>query len=67
MQSLEPWDEILQKKGIKRRMHFLDSIIFSIYMENKKIKMKMEKNKKIKKHLDDCTGLCVCQTIQVVT
>ena len=46
MQSLEPWDEILQKKGIKRRLHFLDSIIFSIYMENKKKLKKNENGKK---------------------
>ena len=61
MQSLQP--EILQNKGTKRQLHFLDNIISSIYMENK---MKNEKKKK-KKTLDDCIGLCVCQIIQVVT
>ena len=59
MQSLQP--EILQNKGTKRQLHFLDNIISSIYMENK------IKNEKKKKTLDDCIGLCVCQIIQVVT
>ena len=45
MQSLQP--EILQNKGIKRQLHFLDNIISSIYMENK-IKNENEYEKKKK-------------------
>ena len=45
MQSLQP--EILQNKGTKRQLHFLDNIISSIYMENK-IKNENEYEKKKK-------------------